>query len=105
MPNKAQQLAGAALLGGSVQNAELILLHNGLVYHAILIHAKLHNWERYNNYYKLLIILSIYFRALELALKHKSHIDIVLYLRQKYLTALEKTETNNKFLAQRELVS
>lgn len=89
LPNKAQQMAGAALLGGSVQNAETILLHNGMVYQAILNHIQLHNWNR----------------ALELAIKHKTHIDTVLYLRQKYLNALEKEENNSKFLALQETVS
>lgn len=41
------QLAGAALLGGQIQHAESILLHNGMVYNAILNHIRLHNWNRY----------------------------------------------------------
>lgn len=43
---KAQQMAAAALLGGSIQNSESILLHNGFTYHAILNNIKLHNWNR-----------------------------------------------------------
>lgn len=37
------------------------------------------------------------FRALDLAIKHKTHVDTVLYLRQQYLKTLGKTENNNKF--------
>ncbi|XP_017775258.1 PREDICTED: intraflagellar transport protein 80 homolog [Nicrophorus vespilloides] len=76
------QLAGAALLGGQIHHAESVLLHNGMVYYAILNHIKLHNWSR----------------ALELAVRHKTHIDTVLYLRQKYLSKLEKQEINKDFI-------
>ncbi|KAF5282730.1 hypothetical protein FQR65_LT02727 [Abscondita terminalis] len=82
LPTKAQQMAGAALLGGSLQTAESILLHNGLVYHAIQINTQLHQWNR----------------ALELAIKHKSYVDVVLYLREKYLNSLGKEENNPKFI-------
>lgn len=36
-------------------------------------------------------------RALDLALKHKTHIDTVLYLREQYLETLGKSENNNKY--------
>lgn len=36
-------------------------------------------------------------RALDLALKYKTHIDTVIAYRQKYLTEWNKTETNPKF--------
>lgn len=82
LPNKAQQMAATSLLGGSLQNAESILLHNGLVYQAILINIQLHQWNR----------------ALELAVKHKTHTDTVIYLREKYLSALNKEENNPQFI-------
>lgn len=82
LPTKAQHRAGAALLAGSVETAEAILLQNGMVYQAISNHILLHNWER----------------ALELAIKHKTHIDTVLYKRKKYLDQWEKEESNNAFL-------
>lgn len=82
------QLAGAALLGGQIQHAESILLHNGMVYNAILNHIRLHNWNR----------------ALDLAVRHKTHIDTVLYLRNKYLEKLEKDEINTKFINLRKTV-
>lgn len=70
-----------ALLGGRLQEAESVLLHNGMVFQAIYSNINLHNWTR----------------ALDLAIKHKTHIDTVLYLRQKYLDGLGKAENNNKF--------
>nr|XP_022919132.1 intraflagellar transport protein 80 homolog [Onthophagus taurus] len=89
MPTKAQQLAGAALLGGSLQTAESILIHNGMVYQAILINLQLFNWDR----------------ALDLATKHKSHIDTVLYVRQRYLDKIQKQEVNEKFVKLRNSVN
>jgi hypothetical protein len=37
-------------------------------------------------------------RALELAIKHKTHVDTVLFFRKKYLETFDKPETNLKFL-------
>lgn len=37
-------------------------------------------------------------RALELAVKHKTHVDTVLAYRQKYLDDFCKKETNQRFL-------
>jgi len=36
-------------------------------------------------------------RALELAVKHKTHIDTVLAYRQRYLHNFDKKETNKHF--------
>lgn len=44
------------------------------------------------------------FRALDLAVRHKTHIDTVLYLRNKYLEKLEKDEINTKFINLRKTV-
>ena len=38
------------------------------------------------------------FRALELAVKHKTHVDTVLAYRHKYLKRFEKKESNKKFI-------
>ncbi|RZC39328.1 intraflagellar transport protein 80 -like [Asbolus verrucosus] len=81
LPTKPQQKAGMALLGGASQEAESILLHNGMVFQAIYNHIQLHNWTR----------------ALDLAAKHKTHVDTVLYLRKQYLDNLGKPENDNKF--------
>lgn len=85
----AQKLAEIALLSGSISEAETILLHNGLVYQAINLNIQMHNWNR----------------ALELAVKHKTHIDTVLFLRQNYLKTIQKEENNSKFLKLKEAVS
>ena len=45
--------------------------------------------------------LSIMFalsRALELAIKHKTHVDTVLAYRQRYLQNFDKKETNKRFI-------
>ncbi|CAH1115731.1 unnamed protein product [Psylliodes chrysocephalus] len=89
LPSKAEQKAQMALLGGRNLEAESTLLHNGMVFQAIYMNINLYDWNR----------------ALDLAIKHKTHIDTVLYLREKYLTGLGKTENNNKFMTLRETVS
>ncbi|KAG5865620.1 hypothetical protein JTB14_010370 [Gonioctena quinquepunctata] len=81
LPTKAEQKSQLALLGGKNQEAESLLLHNGMVFQAIYMNITSHNWTR----------------ALDLAVKHKTHIDTVLYLRKKYLENLGKSENNNKF--------
>eukprot|EP00730_Choanoeca_flexa_P000016 TRINITY_DN10005_c0_g2_i2.p1 TRINITY_DN10005_c0_g2~~TRINITY_DN10005_c0_g2_i2.p1 ORF type:complete len:104 (+),score=15.27 TRINITY_DN10005_c0_g2_i2:295-606(+) len=37
-------------------------------------------------------------RALSLAVKHKTHVDTVIGLRQRYLKAMDQPETNVKFI-------
>ncbi|CAG9768961.1 unnamed protein product [Ceutorhynchus assimilis] len=86
LPSKPEQKAHMALLGGKTDEAESILLHNGMVFQAIYININMHNWTR----------------ALDLALKHKAHVDTVLYLREKYLETLGKPENNNKYISLRE---
>ncbi|KAJ8958886.1 hypothetical protein NQ318_019654 [Aromia moschata] len=88
LSSKAEQKAHLALLGGRIQEADSILLHNGMVFQAIYTNIQLHNWTR----------------ALDLAIKHKTHIDTVLYLRQQYLDNLGKPENNNKFSTLKETV-
>ncbi|EFA04099.2 intraflagellar transport protein 80 homolog [Tribolium castaneum] len=88
LTNKIQQKAAIALLGGAQQEAEAILLHNGMVFQAIYSNIQMHNWRR----------------ALDLAIKHKTHIDTVLFLRQKYLDSLGKPESDNKFSSMNETI-
>ncbi|KAK6619099.1 hypothetical protein RUM44_003481 [Polyplax serrata] len=76
------QNAHLALLCGNRKEAENIFLLNGLIFRAISVHLDLHNWNR----------------ALELALKHRTHVDTVLYARRCYLETFGKSETNEKFL-------
>ncbi|XP_078245171.1 intraflagellar transport protein 80 homolog isoform X2 [Pogona vitticeps] len=82
LPSKESRLAHILLFSGNVQDAETLLLQAGLVYQAIQVNINLYNWER----------------ALELAVKHKTHVDTVLAYRQKFLDDFGKKETNQRFL-------
>uniref|UniRef100_A0A8D0B0J4 Intraflagellar transport protein 80 homolog n=1 Tax=Salvator merianae TaxID=96440 RepID=A0A8D0B0J4_SALMN len=82
LPSKESRLAHILLFSGSEQEAETRLLQAGLVYQAIQVNINLYNWER----------------ALELAVKHKTHVDTVLAYRQKFLDDFGKKETNQRFL-------
>ncbi|KAJ7324970.1 hypothetical protein JRQ81_017990 [Phrynocephalus forsythii] len=82
LPSKESRLAHILLFSGNVQDAETVLLQAGLIYQAIQVNINLYNWER----------------ALELAVKHKTHVDTVLAYRQKFLDDFGKKETNQRFL-------
>ncbi|XP_067221151.1 intraflagellar transport protein 80 homolog isoform X2 [Chanodichthys erythropterus] len=82
LPSKDSCLAHILLFSGHVQEAEATLLQANLIYHAIQIHINLYNWDR----------------ALELAVKHKTHVDTVLAHRRKFLQDFGKQETNKRFL-------
>ena len=45
------------------------------------------------------------FRGLELAVKHKTHVDTVLAYRKRYLQNFDKKETNKRFLQYEKEVS
>uniref|UniRef100_A0A3Q4BDA6 Uncharacterized protein n=1 Tax=Mola mola TaxID=94237 RepID=A0A3Q4BDA6_MOLML len=81
-PSKESSLAHMLLFSGQVQEAEATLLQAGLTYQAIQVNIDLFNWER----------------ALELAVKHKTHVDTVLAYRQKFLEKFGRKETNKRFL-------
>ncbi|CAG0918271.1 unnamed protein product, partial [Notodromas monacha] len=81
IPLREVRAAEMALLAGNVKDAEGILLQNGLVFRAIMMHLQLFHWER----------------ALDLAVKHKTHLDTVLGYRKRYLDRFERQETNKKF--------
>ncbi|XP_053567774.1 intraflagellar transport protein 80 homolog [Bombina bombina] len=82
LPSKESRMAHIQLLSGNFQDAEAILLQTGLIYQAIQLNIDYYNWER----------------ALELAVKHKTHVDTVLAYRQKYLDDFSKKETSKRFL-------
>ena len=69
LPNKEARNAEMAILTGSYQDAENILLQAGLSFRAILLNIQTHKWER----------------ALDIAVKHKTHVDTVLAFRVKHL--------------------
>ncbi|XP_077146768.1 intraflagellar transport protein 80 homolog isoform X2 [Ranitomeya variabilis] len=82
LPSKELRLAHIQLFSGNFHDAEAIILQAGLIYQAIQLNIDSYNWER----------------ALELAVKHKTHVDTVLAYRQKYLNDFNKKETNKRFL-------
>jgi intraflagellar transport protein 80 len=89
VPSQQGQAAELALLRKQPKEAESILLGANLIYKAIRMWIDLFNWDR----------------ALELAIKYKTHIDTVLFYRSKYLRALEIQETNKTFIKCAEEVS
>ena len=66
------------------EEAESILMQASppLVYHAIKLNIRLFRWER----------------ALELAVKNKSLIDVVVWYRRKYMKSFNRAEQDPKFL-------
>ncbi|NWH89506.1 IFT80 protein, partial [Aegithalos caudatus] len=82
LPSRESRLAHMLLFSGNTQEAETLLLQSGLVYQAIQVNINLYNWER----------------ALDLAVKHRTHVDTVLAYRQKFLEDFGKKETNQRFL-------
>ncbi|KAF6215468.1 hypothetical protein GE061_010222 [Apolygus lucorum] len=78
---KPVQMAEMSLLGGNVQEAEALLLQNGMIFRAIMTNISTHNWER----------------ALEIATRNRTHIDTVLLYRQRFMDRLGKQEANEKF--------
>lgn len=84
IPTAEGREAEMALFGRQTAEAEAILLKAGLVYRAISMNCQLFRWER----------------ALELAIKHKTHVDTVLGLRQRSLKRLGPgaRETSRQFL-------
>ncbi|XP_071949361.1 intraflagellar transport protein 80 homolog [Antedon mediterranea] len=81
IPLKEARNAEMALFCGNAQDAEGILLQANLVFRAIMMNINLYNWDR----------------ALELAVKNKTHVDTVLAHRQKFLEMFDKKETSKRF--------
>ncbi|XP_059507047.1 intraflagellar transport protein 80 homolog isoform X2 [Stegostoma tigrinum] len=82
LPSKETRMAHLMLLTGNVQDAEGTLIQAGLIYQAIQININLFNWDR----------------ALELAVKYKTHVDTVLAYRKKFLEDFQKEESSKRFL-------
>ncbi|CAL4111796.1 unnamed protein product, partial [Meganyctiphanes norvegica] len=77
IPVKEARAAEMALLGGHTSDAEAILLQAGLHFRAIMLNINAYNFER----------------ALQLAIKYRTHVDTVLAYRQRYLMRFDKKET------------
>ncbi|XP_069752879.1 intraflagellar transport protein 80 homolog isoform X2 [Narcine bancroftii] len=82
LPSKESRMAHWLLFTGNVQDAEGILIQSGFIYQAIQININLYNWDR----------------ALELAVKYRTHVDTVLAYRNKFLEDFQKEESNKRFL-------
>ena len=82
LPLKEARAAEMSVMTGNYQDAENMLLQSGLVFRAILLNIYLHQWEK----------------ALDLAIKNKTHVDTVLAYRLKYLARCDKEENNAKYV-------
>ncbi|XP_078419892.1 intraflagellar transport protein 80 homolog isoform X1 [Cetorhinus maximus] len=82
LPSKESRMAHLLLFTGNTQDAEGTLIQAGLIYQAIQVNINLYNWDR----------------ALELAVKYKTHVDTVLAYRKKFLEDFQKEESNKRFL-------
>ncbi len=81
LPSKDARAAEMSLFCGHITEPEAAFLHAGMIYRAIQLNMDLFRWER----------------ALDLAIKHKTHVDTVLWFRQVHLQRLNRSETNQKF--------
>merc|ERR1712217_438469 len=81
MPDDVLRQAELALFCKRPDEALNILLQNKRIYRAIKMYIRLHRWND----------------ALELALKHQTHVDTVLAYRQQHLQQMKHVETNEQF--------
>eukprot|EP01135_Chromosphaera_perkinsii_P002827 Nk52_evm17s228 gene=Nk52_evmTU17s228 len=82
IPTPEGRSAELALFRRQPLEAEHILLQAGLIYAAIKLNINQFNWDR----------------ALDLALKHKTHVDTVLAFRLSYLESFGRKENDPRFL-------
>lgn len=99
LPLQPVRSAHLALLSGNVAEAESILLMNGLIFRAIMLMIATYDWTRYIYFFSNNLFQNLFCSALDLAIKHRTHIDTVLYKRKLYLEGFDKTETNEKFIS------
>jgi len=81
LPDETLRSAELALFCKRPDEALNILLQNKRLYRAIKMNIRLHRWTD----------------ALELALKHQTHVDTVLAYRQQHLQQMKHIETNDQF--------
>merc|ERR1711959_510165 len=81
MPDEVLKSAELALFCKRPDEALNILLQNKRMYRAIKLNIRLHRWGD----------------ALELALKHQTHVDTVLAYRARHLQQMKHEETNEQF--------
>lgn len=78
---KEARAAELSLFCGNISDAEATFIQAGLIYRAIRLNIDLFRWDR----------------ALELAVKHKTHLDTVLAFRGIYLDKMGKQEMDKQF--------
>jgi len=81
LPDDVLRSAELALFCKRPDEALNILLTHKRIYRAIKMHVRLHQWKE----------------ALDLAIKHKTHVDTVLAYRQQHLRQMNHVETNELF--------
>lgn len=81
LPDEVLKSAEMALFCKRPDEAMNILLQNKRIYRAIKMNIRLHRWSE----------------ALELALKHQTHVDTVLAYREQHLQQMKHVETNEQF--------
>ncbi|KAI8802527.1 WD40-repeat-containing domain protein [Cladochytrium replicatum] len=74
--------AEMALLRRQPKEAESILIAANHIFRAIRMWIHLYNWDR----------------ALDLAIKYKTHVDTVLFFRSRYLSKMGRQETSKRFI-------
>ena len=84
IPSEEGRQAELALYRRVPMESERILLQASppLVFRAIMLNIDLYRWSR----------------ALDIALKYRSHVDTVLGYRQRYIEQFGKRETDQRFL-------
>lgn len=108
LPTSEKRNAELALLFRQPQQAEAIYLQAGLIFRAIQLNMNLFNWERWDwstvpglpMASKILLVgdlKSLFSRALELAVKHKTHVDTVLGYRERYLGKIGSKESLKQY--------
>lgn len=78
-----EQMAENSIINGRIKEAEIILLHNNKIHEAILFCLRMHRWTR----------------ALEIAQKNDTDLELVLRERRKYLHALGREEYDPNYLS------
>merc|ERR1719453_2345572 len=81
LPDEVLKSAELALFCKRPDEAMSTLLQNKRIYRAIKMNIRLHRWAD----------------ALELAVKHKTHVDTVLAYRERHLAQMKHVETNEQF--------
>lgn len=88
--------AQMSMFNGNSREAETTFLQSGRVFRAIMLNIQTFRFDRYYLSNK----SNGFFRALDLAIKQKKHIDTVLGYRLRYLEETGRKENDSKYLKQ-----